>query len=838
MHGRPSYSALFAAAAFFASVACGAAAAEVEADFIIYGATSAGLSAAIAAQREGLKVVVVSPEREIGGLTTGGLGQTDIGNKDVFGGLSRRFYRDVKRHYADDSSWKWQKHDEYKPTGQSAFRREEDAMWTFEPSAARAVLDSWVKTHAIDIRRGEFLDRGEGGVEKSDCAVVKSFRTLSGTVYRARMFADATYEGDLMAAAGCTYAVGREANAEFGETLNGRQKRNSRNHQLMPGVDPYVEKGNPASGLLPGIEPDDGEADGTADGRVQAYCFRMCLTDVPENRIPFKRPADYSPLDYELLLRNLEATPAKKLAVPWINSAMPNRKTDTNNKFGFSTDLIGGSARYPEASYEERGRIAARHLSYQQGLMWTLANDERVPASIREEVSRWGTCRDEFQGERGDGWQNQLYVREARRLRGEYVMTEANCRGAAVAGKPVAMGAYTMDSHNCRRYVGEDGFAHNEGNIEVGRDARGRKLPPYPIDYGAIVPRRAECANLFVPVCLSATHIAFGSIRMEPVFFTLGEVAGVAAALAIRHGTPVQDVPYAELKEKLVAAGVVLERPANGAKPSQNGAKSRIAGRPEPVAAVRETKPRLHYGFKGEVSSGYLSSGGTLGDTRPVSTQQVTWLADFGEAGSISGYVWTKSSLHNKQHEIHRAEFDQIETTIYYGNTWRFPDGVELRAKVGPLWNPLIGYNDGHNCDWGIHFVQSLENSILTPYVNALWMIAPSPRSRIRFGVQRDFPVNERWSIMPFLETVWMDERRFQSRYGGMPQDRFLGGAFATMTAGLQLSWYFKEGWRMFMRFRQYDIINSQSRRAVRRQSSYYAKCDYPIVGIGIECSF
>ena len=372
-------------------------------------------------------------------------------------------------------------------------------MWTFEPSAALKVLESWEKDWALVIHRNERLDRGPGGVEKKDGRIM-AIRTEGGRRYAAKMFLDCTYEGDLMAAAGVSYTVGREPNSKYGETRSGRQRALMKHHQLNAGVDPYVKKGDPSSGLLPGIERDVADPDGTGDSRVQAYCFRMCLTDDPRNRIPFKKPTGYRELDYELLLRNLEAGPldSRHNGMPWINSPMPNRKTDTNNRTGFSTDLIGGADRWPEASYAERDEIAAAHLKYQQGLMWTLANHPRVPDRIRNEVARWGTCRDEFVGERGDGWQNQLYVREARRMVGEYVMTEHECRGERVAPRPVGLGAYGMDSHNCRRYVSSEGFALNEGNIEdydVNPTASGKpyeRFGPYPIDYGAIVPTRGE----------------------------------------------------------------------------------------------------------------------------------------------------------------------------------------------------------------------------------------------------------------------------------------------------------------------------------------------------------
>ena len=540
------------------------------ADIVIYGATPGGIAAVIEAKRLGMSPILLEPTGKIGGLTTGGLGQTDIGNKSAFGGIAREFYQAIKAHYETDGAWRFQKRLDYKPRGQSCWERGEDAMWTFEPSAATTVLEGWMRNWRIDLRRHERLDRGKGGVVVKN-GRIESIRMESGNVYSAKVFLDCTYEGDLLAAAGVSYTVGREANAVYGETISGIQRALMENHQLNPGVDPYVKRGDPSSGLLPGIEPDCPEPDGTGDKRVQAYCFRMCLTDCPENRIPFKKPAGYDERDYELLFRNLEkwgdfAQISKKRdrsGLPWINSPMPNCKTDTNTRTGFATDFIGQNWRYPEASYAERAQIEAAHLKYQQGLMWTLANHPRVPEAVRREVSRWGTCKDEFVGERGDGWQNQLYVREARRMVGEYVMTEHNCRGREKAPKPIAMGAYGMDSHNVRRYVGADGFAYNEGNIEdYSANPPGKpykRFKPFSVGYGAITPKRADCVNLLVPVCLSSSHMAFGSIRMEPAFFALGGAAGVAATLACQSNCAVQDVDYVQLRAILKARGQVME---------------------------------------------------------------------------------------------------------------------------------------------------------------------------------------------------------------------------------------------------------------------------------------
>ena len=554
-----------------AVAALSAAVAQESFDVVIYGSSPAALTAAIEAQELGKRAVIVCPETRIGGLTTGGLGQTDIGNKSAFGGLALRFYRDVAAHYRDASNWTWQARGDYLPDGQCAGTKGAESMWTFEPSAALKILERWERERTLDIRRGECLDRKPKSGVEVDEGTIMSIKTLSGNVYRGKMFVDATYEGDLLAAAGCAYAVGRESNATYGETVNGNapRARGSDHHNFLPGVDPYVVKGDPTSGLLPNVEPFDPSARaGDGDRRVQAYCFRMCLTDVPENRIPFVKPAGYRELDYELLFRNFEAQAAAAVTnvwgaggLPWINSKMPNRKTDTNNRTGFSTDFVGRNWAWPEATYAEREKILKEHLDYQRGLMWTLANHPRIPAAVRREVSRWGTCRDEFADGLGDGWQRQLYVREGRRLIGEYVMTEHNCRGDRTAPHPVAFGAYGMDSHHVRRMVTAEGFVRNEGNVEDRMSSDGKtRFPPYPIDYGAIVPKRADCGNLFVPVCLSASHIAFGSIRMEPVFFSLGQVAGAAAALAIDGGTSVQDVDYGRLRARLAADGIPLPK--------------------------------------------------------------------------------------------------------------------------------------------------------------------------------------------------------------------------------------------------------------------------------------
>jgi hypothetical protein len=524
-------------------------------DVVVYGGSAGGIAAAVQVKRQGKSVVVLEPGRRIGGLTTGGLGQSDIGNKHVVGGLAREFYERIKRYYDDPAHWKWQTREAYRDDGQTRTAAGESAMWTFEPSAALAVMEGLVREHDVPVILGERLDRTGGGPGRVVRGVemqggrIAAIRMESGRTFHGRVFIDASYEGDLLAGSGVSYTVGREANATHDETLNGVQTRNSVAHQFQRGVDPHVKPGVPASGLLPGIDPHGPGTEGAGDERVQAYCFRMCLTDHPDNRIPFAKPADYEPLQYELLLRNFEAGEA---GLPWINSPMPNRKTDTNNRTGVSTDFIGGNYAYPDAGYEERERIVARHRAWQQGLMWTLANHERVPEKIRREVTRWGLCRDEFVA--GHGWQDQLYVREARRMVGGVVMTQHHCEGRAVAARPVGMAAYGMDSHNVQRYVDAAGHVRNEGNVEV------PVAGPYPIDMGAILPRREQCENLIVPVCMSATHIAYGSIRMEPVFMLLGQSAASLAVEAIAAGVAVQDVDYEPLRKRLLADRQVLGR--------------------------------------------------------------------------------------------------------------------------------------------------------------------------------------------------------------------------------------------------------------------------------------
>lgn len=526
-------------------------------DLVVYGGSSAGIAAAVQSARMGKSVIVIEPGDHLGGLTSGGLGQTDSGNKAVIGGVAREFYREVKKFYDHPSAWKFEQ-----PEDCPQFRPEDDAMWTFEPRVAEDIFEKMLYLKNIPAVKRQRLNR-ETGVKMNGLRIV-SIAMESGELYRGRMFIDATYEGDLMAAAGVSYTVGRESNSTYGETLNGVQtKRNVKNHRFIVNVDPYLKPGDPSSGLLPGIHGDGPGEEGSGDHRVQAYCFRMCMSNDPRNRVPFPKPDGYDERRYELLLRNLEAGDPN---VPIAPSMMPNRKTDTNNNRAFSTDNIGMNYDYPEAGYDEREKIVREHEVYQKGLMWTLANHPRVPREIRDHMTQWGLAADEFLD--NGHWPHQLYIREARRMVSDYVATEHDCRRARIVNDSIGMGSYNMDSHNVQRYVTKDGFAQDEGDVQVSPGG------PYLIGYRSIVPKRGEAENLFVPVCLSASHAAYGSIRMEPVFMILGQSAATAAVMAIEKGIAVQDVDYSKLRARLLADGQVLDLPPNAIPRIDLSAKS------------------------------------------------------------------------------------------------------------------------------------------------------------------------------------------------------------------------------------------------------------------------
>ncbi len=489
---------------------------KLSVDICIYGGTSAGVIAAVQAARDGRSVLIVAPESHLGGLTTGGLTWTDFGNKGSIGGLSREFYRRLGRKYGVQEEW------------------------TFEPRVAEQVFTEMIEEAKVPVRFRHFLKSVR----------MKGKRLLSLTTERnltveAKAFIDCTYEGDLMAKAGVSYTIGRESNSQYGETLNGVQVRDK--HQFEFPVSPYVVENDSASGLLPGINPQSVEPNGTGDRRVQAYNFRLTLTQDPANRIPFPKPEAYDPREYVLLSRYLRHD------WKWVFGkfdSLRGNKVDKNNHGPISTDFIGRNYRWPEADYRTRERIFREHVIYQQGLMWFLANDPSVPQECRERMSSWGLPKDEFTDT--GGWPRQLYIREARRMVSDYVLTEHNCRGKRKAEDSVGLGSYGMDSHNCRRVI-IDGAVKNEGDVQVGGFA------PYPISFRSIVPRRGQCENLLVAVCVSTSHIAYGSVRMEPVFMLLAQSAAVAADMSINADGIVQNVDYASLRARLLELEQVLE---------------------------------------------------------------------------------------------------------------------------------------------------------------------------------------------------------------------------------------------------------------------------------------
>ncbi len=521
-------------------------------DVVIYGGTSAGVIAAVQAKKMGKTAVIVGPDKHLGGLSSGGLGWTDTGNKAVIGGLSRDFYHRIWLEYQKPETWKWQKHEEYGNKGQGtpAMDGENRTMWIFEPSVAERVFESYIEEFDIPVHREEYLDR-ENGVKMENGRIV-SITMLSGKTFAGKMFMDATYEGDLIATAGVDYHVGREGKDVYGEEWNGVQTGVLHHRHHFGAVDqpisPYRVPGDPSSGVLPRISTEHPGEKHSGDKKVQAYCFRMCLTDHPENRIPFPKPEGYDPDQYELLLRIFDAGWRETFGK---FDPIPNHKTDTNNHGPFSTDNIGYNYDYPEASYERRGEIIKEHETYQLGWLYFIANDPRVPEDVQKEMRRWGLPKDEFTD--NGNWSHQLYIREARRMIGKFVMTEHELQKKRPTPESVGMGSYTIDSHNVQRYITPEGYVQNEGDIGVST------YGPYEIAYGSLVPKKEQCENLFAPVCVSSSHIAFGSIRMEPVFMILGQSAATAAVMAIDDDISVQDVSYEKLRERLLADGQVLE---------------------------------------------------------------------------------------------------------------------------------------------------------------------------------------------------------------------------------------------------------------------------------------
>jgi hypothetical protein len=519
------------------------------ADVIVYGGTSSSIVTAVQVARMGRSVIMVSPDKHLGGLSSSGLGFTDTGNKEVIGGLARKFYQLIYQHYEKPESWNWQKQSEYGNVGQGnpAMDGEKRTMWIFEPHAAEEAFELMIRENHINVYRDEWLDRETGVIKKHGSII--SIKTLSGKIFKGKIFVDATYEGDLMAAAGVKYTVGREAGNVYNEKWNGVQKGVFHHgHYFKDKIDPYKIPGDPSSGLLPRISQEFPGENGTGDNKIQAYCYRLCLTKVPENKIPITKPEGYDSTQYELLVR-LSETRWNEFFGKY--DPIPNLKTDVNNHGPFSFDNIGMNWDYPGASYERRKEILKEHILYQKGMLYFMSTDRRLPSNVRETMNQWGYAKDEFTD--NGNWPYNIYVREARRMIGQYVMTENDVLGKNKVPEPIGMGSYVMDSHNIQRYVTPEGFVQNEGDIGVNADR------PYQIDLGSLLPVREECNNLLVTVCVSCSHIAFGSIRMEPVFMILGQSAGTVAAMAVEKSKNINDLSYDEIKTKLESDGQILK---------------------------------------------------------------------------------------------------------------------------------------------------------------------------------------------------------------------------------------------------------------------------------------
>jgi arylsulfatase A-like enzyme len=512
-------------------------------DVVVYGDSSGAVVATIAAKREGRSVIWVNPTNFPGGMSSSGLGATDfLGYRSTFGGIASEFYDSVAKAYG------------------TTFVR------SFEPHVGKKVFEKMIADAGATVIYNEQLDRTSGKGVTMDGNRIQAITMLSGKTYHGKMFIDATYVGDLMAAAGVSYTVGREPESQYGEDMAGvrRGDTNPRVHygqrdkdHFIKDVDPYIKLGDPSSGLLPHIYHIEGLKNGQGDKKIQAYNYRVCLTTDPKNRIPIDKPTGYREIDHELLLRNFDAGDTRLPAL--IEPLADGLKVDWNNMHAVGSDYPGANWEYPEASYDRRRAIEKEHETYIRGFLWTMANSPRVPEAIRKKTATFGLPKDEFTD--NGGWPWMIYIREARRMISDYVTTQLDCSGQRKAPDSIGLGSFGMDSHVVQHFVTENGKALSDGVIW-------RTPPrPYGISYRSIVPRKGECENLFSPICLSATHVAHGSIRMEPVFMALSQSAAIAAGMAIDKNIIVQEVPYEALREKLEAAKQIV-RPESWKRPT------------------------------------------------------------------------------------------------------------------------------------------------------------------------------------------------------------------------------------------------------------------------------
>jgi hypothetical protein len=506
----------------------------ISADICVYCATPAGITSAFQAALMNKKVVILAFNKHIGGMTTSGLGATDVGNKHVIGGLARKFYKEIGKWYGKDQE-----------------------QWFFEPHVAEKIFNEWLAHTNVTL----FTECRLQGVKKVGNRII-SLHTENNMIIRATVFIDASYEGDLMAKAGVSYTTGREGNKVYDELYNGIQY--SAHHNFKMFVDPYCKPGNRTSGLLPHISEAPIGSQGLPDSLIQAYNFRLCLSCDRSNKLAFSKPDTYNPHEYEVMYRYIEAGIFDLFG---LTRQLPNKKADHNNWGAFNTDLIGGNYGWPDGDYTTRENIYQNHFNYQMGLFYFCTNDPRVPTVVRQQSRVWGLALDEFKN--SDNWPPELYVREARRMISDYVLTEHDAIGRMVPEDSIAMGSYRMDSHNCKRVV-HAGRVINEGDVEMS------PLSPFPIPYRTIRPKRVECCNLLIPVCLSASHIAYGAVRMEPVFMIIGQSAGIAAVLSLSKDGNVQDISYSDLEKRLHQEGqFILE--SKEEKRYRNGVESNMS---------------------------------------------------------------------------------------------------------------------------------------------------------------------------------------------------------------------------------------------------------------------
>jgi hypothetical protein len=506
-------------------------------DVVVYGGTAGGVMAAVSAARQGLKTALVEPTGHLGGMVSGGLSWTDYGKKEVVGGYALEFYWRAGVHY-------------------QMSRYGNEVSWLHEPHVAEQIFREMLGAAGVSIFERQRL-REKDGVRKNGTTIA-AITTEDGTEFTASVFIDAGYEGDVMAQSGITWVYGREGTAQYGETLAGVREKTPL-HQFLVDV-PAKDAGGR---LLPEISAAKLDPAGSPDKKVQAYNYRMCFSDLPENRRAWTRPARYEAARYALLARLIAAQVKKEGKTPPLSTYLKidrlmNNKSDVNNNGAFSTDYIGGSYDYPTASYAKRAEIGQAHRDYIAGLLYFLATDPQIPESLRRDMNQWGLCRDEFVD--NDNWPTQLYIRESRRIVGEYVMLQKDLQTDLTKPDPIGMGSYNSDSHNIQRIVDADGFARNEGDMQVA-------VKPYQIPYRVMLPKRAEARNLLVTAAFSASHVAYSSIRMEPQYMIIGQAAGVAAKLAIAGGKALQDIDTAQLTGILKLQGAVMDYVPNAQTP-------------------------------------------------------------------------------------------------------------------------------------------------------------------------------------------------------------------------------------------------------------------------------